>query len=65
MLRSAFASPRVAGMLAIRGTRPFARLALPVLTRVPKLLHVYLHPAIVDTSKLCRGGVVWAQKAKG
>jgi pimeloyl-ACP methyl ester carboxylesterase len=52
MLRSAFASPRMAGILAIRGARPFARLALPVLTRVPKLLHLYLHPAIVDTSKM-------------
>lgn len=52
ILRSAFASPRLAGMLAIRGVRPFARLAMPVLTRVPKLLHVYLHPEIVDTSKM-------------
>ena len=52
MVRSAFASPRVAGMLAIRGVRPFARLALPLLTRLPKLLHVYLHPAIVDISKM-------------
>jgi len=52
MLRTTFGSPRVAGMLAIRGVRPFARLAMPLLTRVPKLLHVYLHPEIVDTSKM-------------
>jgi pimeloyl-ACP methyl ester carboxylesterase len=52
ILRSAFASPRLAGILAIRGVRPFARLAMPVLTRVPKLLSVYLHPEIVDTSKM-------------
>jgi len=52
MLKSAFASSRVAGMLAIRGVRPFARLAVPVLKRVPKLLHVYLHPEIVDTSNM-------------
>jgi pimeloyl-ACP methyl ester carboxylesterase len=52
MLKTAFASPRVAGMLAIRGVRPFARLAMPLLTRIPKLLHVYLHPEIVDTSRM-------------
>jgi pimeloyl-ACP methyl ester carboxylesterase len=52
MVRSAFASPRVAGMLAIRGVRPFAKLAMPLLTRVPQLLHVYLHPEIVDTTKM-------------
>ncbi len=52
MLKTAFASPRVAGMLAIRGVRPFARLTMPVLTRIPKLLHVYLHPEIVDTSRM-------------
>jgi pimeloyl-ACP methyl ester carboxylesterase len=52
LLRSVFGSPRVAGMLTVRGVRPFARLAMPLLTRVPKLLHVYLHPEIVDTSKM-------------
>jgi hypothetical protein len=52
MLKTAFGSPRVAGMLAVRGVRPFARLAMPVLTRIPKLLHVYLHPEIVDTSRM-------------
>jgi pimeloyl-ACP methyl ester carboxylesterase len=52
MLKTAFGSPRVAGMLAIRGVRPFARLAMPFLTRMPSLLHVYLHPEIVDTSKM-------------
>jgi pimeloyl-ACP methyl ester carboxylesterase len=50
MLKTVFGSPRVAGMLAIRGVRPFARLTMPVLTRIPKLLQVYLHPEIVDTS---------------
>jgi hypothetical protein len=52
VLKTAFASPRVAGMLAIRGVRPFARVAMPVLTRIPKLLQVYLHPEIVDTSRM-------------
>ncbi len=52
MLKTAFSSPRVAGMLAIRGVRPFARLAMPLLTRAPKLLSVYLHPEIVDTSRM-------------
>jgi len=52
MLKAAFASPRVAGMLAIRGVRPFARLTMPLLTRIPRLLQVYLHPEIVDTSRM-------------
>jgi pimeloyl-ACP methyl ester carboxylesterase len=52
MLKTAFGSPRVAGMLAIRGVRPFARVAIPFLTRIPRLLHVYLHPEIVDTSRM-------------
>ncbi len=52
MLKTAFGSPRVAGMLAIRGVRPFARLAMPLLTRVPRLLSVYLHPEIVDVSRM-------------
>ncbi len=52
LLKTAFASPRVAGTLAIRGIRPFARLAMPVLTRIPRLLQVYLHPEIVDTSRM-------------
>jgi predicted alpha/beta hydrolase len=52
MLKAAFASPRVAGMLAIRGVRPFARLTMPLLTRIPRLLEVYLHPEIVDTSRM-------------
>jgi pimeloyl-ACP methyl ester carboxylesterase len=52
MLKAAFGSPRVAGMLAIRGVRPFAKIAMPVLTRIPGLLQVYLHPEIVDTSKM-------------
>jgi pimeloyl-ACP methyl ester carboxylesterase len=52
MLKATFGSPRLAGMLAIRGVRPFAKVAMPVLTRIPGLLHVYLHPEIVDTSKM-------------
>ena len=52
LFKAAFGSPRIAGMLTIRGVRPFARVAMPLLTRVPKLLEIYLHPEIVDTSRM-------------
>jgi len=52
VFKAAFGSPRIAGMLTIRRVRPFARVAMPLLTRVPKLLEVYLHPEIVDTSRM-------------
>ena len=52
LLKSAFSSPRLAGALSIRGTRQLAVVAIPLLTRLPKLLHVYLHPRIVDISKM-------------
>ncbi|MEZ4475030.1 MAG: alpha/beta fold hydrolase [bacterium] len=44
-------APALWGLLAIRGTRDFARRALPLAARVPGLLHVYLHPAICDLSE--------------
>ncbi|MEW6440254.1 MAG: alpha/beta fold hydrolase [bacterium] len=51
VLKAAFGSPRLAGKLSIRGVRPLARLVMPVLKHLP-ILHMYLHPAIVDTSKM-------------
>jgi len=51
ILKIAFSSPRLAGMLRICGTRTLARLALPVLEKLPLLLSIYLHPEITDISK--------------
>ena len=51
LLKAAFTSPRLLGMLPIRGTRHLASVALPALTRAPWLLSVYLHPGIVDMSQ--------------
>ncbi len=50
-IRLASTSPRLVGLLPIRGVRPFASFALPKLKRVPWLLTVYLHPGIVDLSQ--------------
>lgn len=37
--------------LPMRGTRGFARRALPLAARIPGALHLYLHPAICDLSE--------------
>lgn len=50
ILKAAFASPELVGKLPISGTRKLARVALPLLSRVPRLLSIYLHPEIVDMS---------------
>jgi len=51
LLKLAFTSPKLVGMLPIRGTRHMASVALPALKRAPRLLSVYLHPGIVDMSQ--------------
>ena len=51
ILRVAFASPRLVGMVPLRGIRKLAGLALPLLERVPRLLSIYIHPEIVDMSQ--------------
>jgi pimeloyl-ACP methyl ester carboxylesterase len=51
LLRAAFASPWIVGLVPVRGARRMARVALPALARVPWLLRVYLHPEIVDMTK--------------
>lgn len=48
LLRLAFASPELLGVLPIKGARQLAGFALPMLSKVPKLLSVYIHPEIVD-----------------
>ena len=35
----------------IRGTRTMARYGLPLVMKIPRLLHLYLHPAICDLSE--------------
>lgn len=50
-LRLAFASPTLAGMVPFRGTRAIARRVLPLLTRAPALLSVYLNTAVTDVSR--------------
>lgn len=51
LLRLAFASPALVGLIPFRGTRRLAERALPLLRHAPWLLSVYLHPEICDLSK--------------
>lgn len=51
MIEVAFRSPALVGKIPLRGIRRLARLVLPALKRVPWLLSMYIHPAIVDLSK--------------
>ncbi len=46
--RVAFRSGRIAGSIPIRGTRRLARLALPLVRRVPALLSIYMNAGQVD-----------------
>jgi pimeloyl-ACP methyl ester carboxylesterase len=50
-MRIAFASPRLAGLLPVKGTRLLARVALPVLTRMPALLGLYMNADRIDLSQ--------------
>jgi pimeloyl-ACP methyl ester carboxylesterase len=52
VFRAVFGSPRVFGRLRLRGIRRLARVAMPILTKAPRLLRLYLHPEIVDLSKM-------------
>ena len=52
LLRVAFASPRLVGLVKMRGTRAFAKRALPVVTRtLPKLLSLYVNAGSSDLSR--------------
>ncbi len=52
ILRVAFASPRLAGALKIRGTRALARRALPFIAKnAPGLLSIYINPRSTDLSR--------------
>lgn len=52
----AFRSPRLAGMLSMRGTRSIIRKVapplVPVLKRVPQILSIYLNSTVTDISRL-------------
>lgn len=50
-MRAAFTSPRVAGLLPVFGTRALARVALPILTRAPALLNLYMNASRIDLSR--------------
>lgn len=55
VVRFAFGSPRVAGLLRMKNTRQLARVALPVLSRVaPSLLSVYLNVQSTDVTDAAR-----------
>lgn len=50
-LRLVFLSPALIGKLRLFYTRQLCRLGLPLAARIPRLLHLYLHPEIVDLSQ--------------
>lgn len=53
LVRLAFASPLVAGLVSVRGTRRMAELLVPrVLRHVPKLLSIYMNPELVEEGAL-------------
>lgn len=51
-LRLAFSQPELLGRIRMRGTQALARTIFPLLTRVPGLLEIYLHPEIVEMRAL-------------
>lgn len=48
LLRLPFRSPRLASLVRVNNTRRLAELALPIATRIPVLLSLYLNAANVD-----------------
>jgi alpha-beta hydrolase superfamily lysophospholipase len=55
LVRFAFGSPRVAGLLRMKNTRQLARVALPLLAKVaPSVLSVYLNHQSTDLSQAAR-----------
>lgn len=51
LLRVMFGSPRLARSLKLNHTRTLARYGLPLIARIPQLIHIYLHPEHVDLSR--------------
>jgi pimeloyl-ACP methyl ester carboxylesterase len=55
VLRFAFGSRRVAGLMRMRNTRRIARVALPVLTKLtPSLMSIYINGSSTDLSQSAR-----------
>jgi pimeloyl-ACP methyl ester carboxylesterase len=55
IVRFAFGSPRVAGLMRMKNTRRLARFALPVLSKVaPSLISVYINERSTDLSQAAR-----------
>ena len=55
IVRFAFGSPKVAGLMRMKNTRRLARLALPVVSKLaPSLLSVYLNERSTDLSQAAR-----------
>lgn len=55
LVRLAFGSPRLVGMVRFSNTRRLARFALPVLAKVaPSLLSIYLNPSSTNLSESAR-----------
>lgn len=52
LVKLAFSSPALAGLVPVKGTRRMAGAALPFLAaRAPKLMSMYLNPDLTDTSR--------------
>lgn len=55
LVRLAFGSPRLVGLVRIKNTRHLARVALPVISKfAPSLLSVYLNPRSTDLTETAR-----------
>jgi len=55
LVRFAFGSPRVAGLMRMKNTRRIARFALPVVSKLaPSLLSIYLNERSTDLSQSAR-----------
>ena len=55
LVRFAFGSPRVVGLMRLRNTRRIARLALPVVSKIaPSLLSLYLNERSTDLSQAAK-----------
>jgi pimeloyl-ACP methyl ester carboxylesterase len=50
IFRAAMASPWLAGMVPTVGTREAARMAFPLLAKIPRMLDIYMNTAHVDMS---------------
>jgi len=54
IIRLAFSQPGLVAKIPVTGVKRMARLAIPLLSRFPFLLHIYMHPEMIDTSNLDR-----------